>query len=134
MRHDNRDLTILLSADEANAAMETICLAIHNEGGGLDAPSDSPGDLLRLSQRATRIGAYANLGDALRWRKHWGRIGGTPEAVTAPETVWVDLLGELQKRALELRTCDVDEEDVFEFDTAARTVARAFADAVTVAA
>lgn len=135
MRHDTRDLTITLSADEANAAVEAICLAIQREGQELDhLATDSPGGVCRLGRRADRISAYAGLGNALNWRKHWGPLGGTPAAVTAPETVWVDLLGELQKRAVELRTCQVDPEDVFEFDTAARTVARAFADAEQVAA
>ena len=135
MRHDTRDLTITLTADEANAAVEAICLAIQREGGELDhLATDSPGGMSRLGGRADRIGAYAGLGNALSWRKHWGPLGGTPPAVTAPETVWVDLLGELQKRAVELRTCQVDPEDVFEFDAAARTVARAFADVEPVAA
>jgi len=135
MRHDTRDLTITLTADEANAAVDAICLAIQNESQELDhMPMGSPGDVCGLGRRASRIGTYAKLGDALRWRKHWGPRGGTPAAVTAPETVWVDLLGELEKRAVELRTCEVDPEDVFEFDTAARTVARAFADAEQVAA
>ena len=135
MRHDNRDLTILLSADEANAAVDAICLAIQNECQELDHMStDLPGSVCGFGRRAARIGAHARLGSALSWRKHWGPLGGTPEAVTAPEAVWVDLLGELQKRAVELRTCEVDPQDVFEFDAAARTVARAFAGAEAVAA
>lgn len=132
---DTRDLTITLNPDEANAAMQAICLAVQNEGAELDHEAmGSPGELHDLGVRASRIGAFANLGDALKWRKHWGPTGGTPEALTAPEVVWLDLLGELQKRAVELRTYRADPEDVFEFDAAARTVARTFADAATVAA
>ena len=135
MRQDTRDLTVSLTADEANAAVEAICLAIQRESQELDhLATDLPGDMCRFGLRAGRIGAYAGVGNALRWRKHWGPLGGTPEAVTAPEAVWVDLLGELQKRAVELRTCEVDPQDVFEFDAAARTVARAFAGAEPVAA
>lgn len=136
MPHDTRDLTITLTADEANAAMEAIGLALRNEGELLGrADLDSPSGLSQLGASATRIGALADLGSALKWRKHWGPRGGTPEAVTAPEAVWIDLLGELQKRALELRTCEVDDpDDVFEFDATARTVARTFADAEPVAA
>jgi len=135
MRQDTRDLTVSLTADEANAAVEAICLAIQRESQELDhLATDLPGDMCRFGLRAGRIGAYAGVGNALRWRKHWGPLGGTPEAVTAPEAVWVDLLGELQKRAVELRTCEVDPQDVFEFDAAARTVARAFAGAELVAA
>ncbi len=89
---------------------------------------DSPGDLSRLGRSACRIGALAAIGQALKWRKHWGPLGGTPEPVTAPEAVWLDTLAELNKRAEELRRFD-DEEDDFEFDKAARTVARAFAGA-----
>ncbi len=95
---------------------------------------DCPGALGRLGDSAIRIGALASLGDALKWRKHWGRTGGAPDPLTAPEMVWLDLLGELQKRAVELVACEVDPEDVFEFDSAARTVARTFAEAELVAA
>jgi len=128
-------LEVTLTADEANAVVEALCLATVVEGDLLGhARSDSPGDLMRLGSRAARIGAFAELGKALQWRKHWGPLGGTPEAVTASEAVWVDLLCELQKRAAEIRAFGADPSDRYEFDAAARTVARAFAGAETVAA
>lgn len=130
-----RDLTITLTADEANAAVEAIALAVRIEADMLgNAGIDNPGDLHRVGRAAQRIGALADLGTALKWRKHWGPIGGIPEAVTAPEAAWVYLLGELQKRADELVTCELDPADVFEFDATARTVARAFAAAEPVGA
>jgi len=130
-----QELTIELGPDEANAVMRTICMALTAEGAELgDEHYDCPGRIHDLSVRAHRIGAFAVLGKALRWREHWGPIGGTPEPVTAPEAVWLDLLGELNGRADELRRCDVEECDVFEFDRAARTIARAFAEVAAVPA
>lgn len=83
MHQSTRDLTVTLTPDEANAAVEAISLAVTNEAemlGGVS--SDSPGDLWQLGRRAARIGTYAELGEALKWRKHWGSLGGTPEPVT----------------------------------------------------
>lgn len=135
MQQGHRDLSVTLTADEANAVVEAISLALTTEGDLLGhSGSDSPGDLFRLGGRAARIRTYADLGDALDWHKYWGRGPVDPPDVTAPEAAWIDLLGELQKRADEMRICDVDPRDLYEFDAAARTVARAFADAAAVAA
>ncbi len=129
-----QELTIELDPDEANAVMRTICMALTTEGAELsDEHYDCPGRIHDLSVRAGRIGAFAALGNALLWRAHWGPIGGTPEPVAASERVWLDVLGELNERAEELRRCGVEECDVFEFDRAARTVARVFAGAEKVA-
>lgn len=126
-----RDLTVVLNPDEANAAVQAIYLALCAQGeeiGGM-GPCDTPGAMCELGRGAKRIGAYADLGEALEWIKHWGFARGTPipEPVTAPESVWVDLLGELNERAEEVGRVEMDLQDVFEFDAAARTVARAFA-------
>lgn len=126
----HEDLTIALTEDEANAVLHAVCLALTSEGEELGcAAMDCPGELHRLGRCACRIAALAAIGEALKWRKHWGPSGGTPEAVTAPEEVWVDLIGELEKRAREIGGCEVDPQDVFEFDVAARSIARAYADA-----
>ncbi len=124
-----RELTIALDPDEANALVQTLCLALTAEGAELaDESYDCPGELHALGRRASRIGAYAELGRALAWCKHWGPIGGTPAPVTAPEAVWLELLSELNERAEEVRRVDeMEPRDVFEFDRTARTVARAFA-------
>ncbi len=131
----SHELTITLTEEEANAVLHTVCMTLTNEGEELgNAAMDCPGDLHRLGSRACRIAALAAVGEALEWRKHWGPLGGTPEPVTAPEAVWLDILGELNERAEELRRCHVEERDVFEFDRAARAVARAYAGAEAVPA
>lgn len=134
--HGTRGLTIELHPNEANAVMRTVALALTAEGAELaDSSYDSPGQLHALGRRARRIGAYADLGRALAWREHWGPHGGTPSPVTATETTWLDLLGELNGRAEEIqRVTEMDPCDVFEFDAAARTVAGAFAKAEPAAA
>ncbi len=130
-----RELTIDLAPDEANAVMRSICMALTQEGANLSNEYyDCPGRIHDLSVRANRIGAFALVGGALRWRSHWGPIGGTPGPVTAPEAVWLDLLAELNDDAEAVRRdSEAEPEDMFEFDKAARTVARAFSGAEAVA-
>ena len=130
MRQGTRDLTVTLTVDEANAAVEAIGLAITAEAGELEhAGMDCPGDLHRLGRQAARIGTFAHVGKALQWRKHWSMHDDKPDAVTTSEAVWVDLLKELQDHAEDMRTAEVDPRDRYAFDAAARTVARTFAEA-----
>lgn len=129
-----RGLTVELESDEANAVVAAVELAVMADGENLGriGPRDCPGDHGDLGDVAMRIAAFAKLGEDLAWRTHWGFDHGrpVPDPVTVPESTWVDLLGELNKRADEVRRLpDMDPRDVFEYDKAARTVARAFAGA-----
>ena len=131
-------LTVALSADEANAVVYAIAAEVLTEGEelGHDPLSTTPGDLAEIERRCRRISRLAAINDQLLWRAHWGSIGGTPTAVLALEAVFLDVAAILQKRADEDREGldgdDLDER--FEFDRAARTIARAFAESGMVTA
>lgn len=126
-------VTVTLDADEANAVVYAVAFAVTAEAEGMEFMplSASPGDLGRISTRCRRIASLADVNDQLRWRAHWGPHGGEPPAISVAENVLLDVVRVLQDRAAERRgDPKVDEYDgPFEFDRAARTIARSFADA-----
>lgn len=125
-------ITVTLGADEANAVVYAVAFEVVTEGELLSNQSIStvPGDLARIATRCERIANLQDVNDQLRWRAHWGPLGGEPEPIIADEAVLLDVAAVLHKHGRDQRPLDESEDteyDTFAFDQAARTIARAFA-------
>lgn len=133
--HMKNEITIGLSPDEANAVVNAVCVAIADEGetlSGLAFP-DCPGAFSRVGQHARRIAGLQSVASSLLWRAHWGELGGSPDPVTAPEAVWLDLAAELRKRAEDQLLDEAGDQEKWEYGPASRTVAGAYAGAAEMA-
>jgi len=127
-------ITLSLTADEANAVVMAIALAVTGEAHDLSTSDVSalPGNLSRIGARCRRIAGLADVAEQLLWRAHFGRHGGQPPEATTTEAVLLDLAAALQERAAERRRFPEEDEfdGPFQYDRAARTLARTFADHV----
>lgn len=127
----SRPLTVSLSNDEANAAVYALAFETTSEAETLGslAVTTLPCNLWEIARGCRRIAGLAHVGDQLLWRAHWGPHGGDAPALTAEQSVLLDLVSVLEQLAAD-READPREDahdGGFAFVEAARTIAAAYA-------
>jgi hypothetical protein len=132
-------LTVDLALDEANATTYALASAIKTEAEAIDHPPVSltaHWEMARFRERVERIGRFAAVNEQLDWRVNWDhRDEKRLEPIRAEVSVLLDVAAVLHDQADQQRRYGDDEVDGhFKFDEAARTIARAFADAEAVTA
>lgn len=128
-RTDDACIVVPLTAREANAAVYSVTCELANAGEELGRCEIStvPGAMMQYRSITEQIRRLAAIGDQLLWCAHWGRVSDDePPAITADKAVMLELCGLLQSQ---VGDDEFDDTKGFEFDKAARTIARAFADA-----